>query len=285
MTRLAQLVLALAGLVLALALALARRDRRGGPPWGRRLAATALGLLAGLGCADRGNAAGGRKDPVDPQQPRTGLDARPERQRLQALAADGDALAARDASDAGLEGSERWRRVRTTWREAEEVASGRRGAYPFDTRGKEDLLAALERAMEDTARLADERLLSAPEAALATEELAALVAGVRAKRPTEMVRATCYKPAMFTPAQASLERLRARLPSLEKLAAGGALHAAVVRKVVAAARADLAAVEAARGEASAGAPGGRNDDPGTAARAVEAALSRIEARLPPEAAP
>jgi hypothetical protein len=427
MTRAAQLLLALAGVLVLAALALARRDRSRGPPWRRRLVTAGLGLLAALGCSDRGNAATPPAPPT-PSQDRAGLDARIEWQRLQALAEEGDAiasgqrgpypfdakgkqrldarfvatgadldalvaaglldraeaellawrlgklrgavarfmtveeqpvmcyapmpprdvaresadrlrerlpilerlvaaralhprvlaklleaaeedrralaeaagataeqrevlsaagaaldaLATRVTADAALEASECWRRVRTVWAEAEEVASGRRGPYPFDARGKEQLLVALGRAREDVLALAGERLLSAPEAALATEELAALTAGVQAKRPTEALQATCYKPVPFTPDGPSLARLRERLPHLERLASGGVLHPVVVRKLVAAARADLAVVASA--EAAAGKGGKGRAEAHATARAVEAALRRVEARLPPEPA-
>ncbi len=208
------LLLAVAGLAVVVAFAALGYDvyraARTGPRWRRRLVAAGLALLAMLGIpACEGTRAG------DPPAPTAGP--------------------ARSLADAP-----EWKRLTAVWREAEEVASGKRGAYPFDRKGKEKLLARLKQAEADVAALQAAGLVTAPEAGLLTADLARLTRGVGRKRPTELRMATCYKPIMVIPARDSLGRLTARLPLLQQLAEGGKLHADVVRKALVSVEADLA---------------------------------------------
>ncbi|MHC5056269.1 MAG: hypothetical protein ACYTKD_16335, partial [Planctomycetota bacterium] len=151
----------------------------------------------------------------------------PDVPRAEAEGEDGAAVPAK-----GLEATDEWQRLVTVWREAEEIASGKRGDYPFDEAGKKRVLAELDRAARDVEALSKAELLSPPEAGLLTAELATLTKGVRRKRPTEMRRATCYKPMMVVPARESLKRLKARLPMLEALAAKGVVKNDVIRRVL-----------------------------------------------------
>ena len=89
----------------------------------------------------------------------------------------------------------------------------------------------------------DAGLLTPVEAELLKKELARLRVGVEAKRPTEMRNATCYTPMPFAPGQESLDRLRDRLPLLEKLASSEMLQPQVVAKVLGAIEADIATLE------------------------------------------
>ncbi|MHC4506214.1 MAG: hypothetical protein ACYTFI_23205 [Planctomycetota bacterium] len=123
-----------------------------------------------------------------------------------------------------------WKRLTDAWARAEKAVSGPRFSYPFDAKGKEKLLADLAAAGRDVATLERAELLSAPEAGLLTKDLATLTRGVRMKRPTEMRRATCYKPMMFVPARESLKRLEDRMALLEELAAQGEVREVVVRR-------------------------------------------------------
>jgi hypothetical protein len=211
--RLLNIVLAIAGVLVVAAIAVlgydAYRAARTGPRWRRRLVGAGLMLLAALGipgCSSAAEAPAGQSEP----------------------------------DSKGLAGSPEWKRIEPTWREADEVASGRRGPYPFDEAGQKKLLGALAAAVEDVDALLRRGILNDAEAGLLKQDLAQLTHGVQAKRPTELKMATCYKPMMYLPARDSMERLTARLPLLENLAASEKVHAAVARKVLASIERDIA---------------------------------------------
>ena len=187
------------------------RSARTGPRWKRRLVAAGLALLAMLGipACEEATEAG------DPPAPTAG----PART---------------------LAGAPEWARLTATWREAEEAASGKRGAYPFDRKGREKLLADLKQAEADVAALQTAGLVTAPEAGLLAGDLAQLTRGVQGKRPTELKMARCYNLMIVIPARDSMGRLAARLPLLRQLARSEKLHPGVVRKVLASVEADLA---------------------------------------------
>ncbi len=208
------IVLALFGLLVIAALALmgcnVYHAARTGPRWRRRLVGAGLSLLALLGVPPAASAA---EAPA----------------KLVA------------AESKPLTDSPEWKSLDATWREASEIASGKRGPYPFDEAGKARALAALESAGKDVAALQAKGLVSEAEAGLLGIELGRLSRGVQAMRPTEMRNATCYKPmSLGYQARQTVERLAARLPLLEKLAGAQQLRPAVARKVLAAVEADLA---------------------------------------------
>ncbi len=211
------ILLTVAGLLLIAALALLGHDvhraARTGPRWRRRLVAAGLALLAMLGAAPAASAA---------EAPG------------KLVAADGKPLA----------DSREWKALDAAWREASEVASGKRGPYPFDEAGKKRLLAALEAAAKGVAALQAKAQIAEAEAGLLRIELGRLAGGVEAMRPTELRNATCYKPmSLGYRAKQSVDRLAARLPLLEKLAGAQQVQAAVVRKVIAAVESDLATLD------------------------------------------
>lgn len=117
-----------------------------------------------------------------------------------------------------LDQTESGKSLMKIWEEAEEVAGGKRGEYPFDEKGKKRLLGDLERAKGLIDDLVKTNVYQAAEGDLLKIDLQQLVIGVQEKRPTEMQMATCYEPMMPTPLKESFERLAARLPFLEKLA-------------------------------------------------------------------
>ena len=158
------------------------------------------------------------------------------RQRLESVPASPAAANSKEV----LADSKDWQRITATWRESEAIASGKRGAYPFNEKGRKQALAAIDRAVADVGALRQQGQLSEAEAGLLRLDLAELKRGVQAKRPTEMRMATCYEPMMMTPARDSMTRLAARLPLLGKLAAAETLQPGVVRKVLASVEADLA---------------------------------------------
>jgi len=188
-----------------------------------------------------GSGVRGGEPPMDPDEEQTlrkeaWQKVRELRQRL-----DSSTSGSTDARTGGaLADSGTWKRVAATWRESEEIASGKRGAYPFNERGKKRALAAIDQAVTDVGALQQAGHLAEAEAGLLTLDLAQLKRGVEAKRPTEMRMATCYDPMAMTPARDSMKRLAARLPLLEKLAAAETLQPGVVRKVLASIEADHA---------------------------------------------
>ena len=179
------------------------RASQTGPRWRRRLVEAGLLALAALGlpaALAQGPEAG---------QPATERPAaRRERPDLSQL--------------------EPWHQAAAIWRRAEDVASGARGPYPFDEKGKARLLDDLARAGRIVDDLLAGGLLNEPETGLLKADLAVLVRGVEAKRPTELREATCYRPMAVIPARDSLERLEARLPMLEKLAASDKVSPEVI---------------------------------------------------------
>lgn len=212
-------LLGVAGILLLGVLALAGVDAhaaaRSGPRWRRVLAAAGLCLLASCGFGPAG--------------------------REPASAA--PAAAAGGAATDDLRQDARWKQLSSAWQEASEIASGKRGAYPFDQAGQKRVLASLAKAAANVDALRKAGLLSEPEAGLLKKELDVLVVGVQSKRPTEMKLATCYKPMMVQPARESLDRLAERLPVIEKLVESRTLHPAAVSRVLGAIEADLATLK------------------------------------------
>ncbi|MFZ5788267.1 MAG: hypothetical protein ACOY3Y_17670 [Acidobacteriota bacterium] len=139
--------------------------------------------------------------------------------------------------------SAEWRALEAAWKEAEAVASGSRGQYPFSEAGQKRLLEQLASAGRGLDALVKAGLLSAPAAELLKKDLALLDGKVRAFRPTNMKGATCYEPMpLRVPQRESLERLRARVPLVLRLEAGGTLPRAVLEKLITGLERDLAEV-------------------------------------------
>jgi hypothetical protein len=214
------ITLVVAGFAVALLLAILGVDLiracRTGPQWKRRLVGAGLVLLMALGFA-----------------PASGCNTAAEEGTPAAFA--DPATPAKELSE-----SKGWQRILAAWNEAEEIASGKRGDYPFDEKGKKQALANLTQAEADAADLQKAKLITEPEAGLLLKDLAVLTAGVQAKRPTEMKMATCYEPMRIQPGHDSFQRLSDRLPLLEKLAAAETLRREVVEKVLVSIEADIA---------------------------------------------
>jgi hypothetical protein len=232
------LLIAAAGLMVLIVL-LARgldtqRAAESGPRWRRQLVCAALFLLGCLGCSSGTKPApppsAASQPPekaIPPEQPATKTVSRAQ-------------ATAPVVAGQSLDETPQWQYVTAVWREAEEVASGKRGDYPFDEKGKKDLLAAIQVATSVIGKLSAAGTLSAPEAQLLTKDLGKLEAGVQFKRPTELRNATCYEPMLLLlPAGESLKRLRVRIPLLQKLAAEGKVHLAALEKVLPPIEADL----------------------------------------------
>lgn len=156
-----------------------------------------------------------------------------------ALSAIGSGAPANDELPATRE----WKRLTVAWKDAEEVASGKRGDYPFNERGQKKMLDSLAKSTEDVNALLKKGLLSESESGLLKVDLARLARGVQSKRPSERKQATCYKPMMFRPGEESMERLSERLPLLDKLAYSRKLHPDVVARLLVQIEADLATLE------------------------------------------
>jgi hypothetical protein len=221
--RLTIALVAILGLVLVSVLVIlgrdARRSAERGPRWKRRLVEAGLVCLALLGVAgcgkDRAPQGGGATAGPPPVV----------------------------ASGGELSQTPQWKHLTGAWREAEEVASGKRGDYPFDEAGKKKLLADLAAAGKGVEALRAAGSLIDAEAGLLQKDLALLTSGVQEKRPTEMRMATCYEPMAYTmPVEGSMARLSERLPLLEELAVGETLRPEVIEKVLATVERDVATI-------------------------------------------
>jgi len=213
------ILLVVAGFAVAILLVMAGVDLvracRTGPKWKRRLIGAGLVLLMAMGFSPAG-----------------GCSATSEETTPAAFA--DPATPARELSE-----SKGWQRILAAWNEAKEIASGKRGDYPFDEAGKKRLLEDLKKAEADTAALQKAKLITQPEAGLLLKDLAVLTAGVQFKRPTEERNFTCYDMMTIRPGQSSFNSLSDRLPLLEKLAAAETIHPEVVEKALASIEADI----------------------------------------------
>ncbi len=218
MHRIGPLPLLLGGfLVVSIALLLGidmRRAARRGPRWRRRLIGAGLATLAAIGLL-----------PAAEASPRSA----------------GERLRVLCAGDEDLAGTEEWKSIEATWAEAEEVASGKRGDYPFDQAGKDRLLGDLKKTDERIGALVQRGLLSESEAGLLRKDRDEMKSGVEEKRPKEMENATCYE-GMALPVQArlSFQDLSTRLPLIEGIVKDGKVHPAAAKKVLVSVEADLA---------------------------------------------
>jgi hypothetical protein len=213
-TLLPSLLLGLVGLLVLGLIVLRRRDpwraTEAGPRWRRRLVSAALALLALLGFTPPGVAA-------------------PKPSRKPTL-----------AKASPLERTAEWSSIQATWKEAEEIASGKRGSHPFDRKGKQRMLERLADAEKQVDALARQGVISAGGAGLLKQDLQTLTIGVQGKRPTEMRNATCYRPMMHRPDHDAYRRIKQRLPLLEQLARATKIQPVVLRKVLVTVEADLA---------------------------------------------
>jgi len=211
--RLAGILAAALGICLAAALLMVgsdlRRSSRTGPRWKRRLVGAGLLALALIGV------------PACSEKPQTGGETKES------------SASQRQPKPDDLAQSLRWKHLVATWREASEIASGRRGPYPFNEAGKKRILEELAAVQGDLDVLQEAELLTRAEAGLLRKDLPVLVEGVQAKRPTEMRSATCYIPLPFVPpARQSMKSLAERLALLQELAQSLKLHPEAVSKIL-----------------------------------------------------
>ncbi|MHC5037949.1 MAG: hypothetical protein ACYTHM_11600 [Planctomycetota bacterium] len=178
------------------------------------------------------------------------------RRKAQALLASLRGVLSGEAPEAEREsplaGHPAWQRFMNAWMEGKEVTSGRRGSYPFDREGKARLLRSLEAAGADLDLLAKEGLISVPGAGLLKMEIPQLANSVRALRPKEMVRATCYRPAPPPRGgeiiRGSTRFLKERVALLEQLAAEKKLRPEVIQKALGGIESHLGRMERERGD-------------------------------------
>jgi hypothetical protein len=138
-----------------------------------------------------------------------------------------------------------WSDIETTWKEGEEIATGKRGAFPFNEAGKKKILAELQNLFPRIDGLVSSGKLGEPVAAVLRLDLQEIIQGVSAKRPTELSVATCYSPSFIDPARTSLKRLEARVLLLRKISNTAQLPRPVLVKVFTQFRADLTFLEQA----------------------------------------
>jgi cob(I)alamin adenosyltransferase len=138
-----------------------------------------------------------------------------------------------------LEETDAWKNLTALWAFGGEIAAGRRGPFPFNTRQQEQLLADLQIVRKNVAAMENAGLFSAAEAGLLGLNLDAMITRIQQFRPEELRMATCYQPVRMVSPNESVERLAARLPLLEKLAASKTLHREVVEKVLVSIETDI----------------------------------------------
>lgn len=169
--------------------------------------------------------------------------------------------------------------------EAKAVASGKRGEHPFDRKGKERLLAAMDEAEQDVDALVTAGTISEGAGGLWKQDLRLLAARVGEYRPAEMKNTSCYEPMpMPIKAHKSMVRLKARAASLEKLAVAKKLNPEVVKKVLVQVEEDLAVLQ------SEGELADLRDDKARAearelAKQADAHLQRVKAALNSQGSP
>ena len=141
-------------------------------------------------------------------------------------------------STAGLATDGSWKRLLKTWQQADDVAQGRAGHFPFDARGKARLLADLAKVHQQFALLSDRGLLNASELSLLTAELERLTQAVHLRKSSEEVgRTDTATPS--APAKESLHYLSEVVRHLETLIGEDQLHSEAVELVLAHVSADL----------------------------------------------
>ena len=123
-------------------------------------------------------------------------------------------------SPVSAEEAGRWQALGKTWQEADEIATGKRGPFPFNREGKKKILQELADLNGTIDALVTDKVVTAVEGELLKLDLKVLVNGVEEKRPKELEVATCYEPMMWTPELDSLDRLEKRLPLLSRLEPG-----------------------------------------------------------------
>jgi hypothetical protein len=148
------------------------------------------------------------------------------------------ASAGETLKDTGEDGAE----LLKTWAEAEDVASGKRGPYPFDGNGKQALQQSLQKAKDRVSAMVGKGLLKKSEGDLLLMDLDELIVGVQHKRTIGMEGATCYKPMMIQPFTNSVKRIQTKIPLLEKLA-GSKVSPIVLEKALTRLEADLDVVK------------------------------------------
>ena len=194
--------------------------------------------------------------------------------------AGGAATSSTMAAQSDLADTRQWKQLTAAWREAEEIASGSRGGHPFTPSGKKKVLQSLADASVGADLLQTAGLLSSPEAGLLKEDLVVLARKVESFRATDMRNATCYLMSIPT-AKVSADRLSARLPLLEKLAAQQTIHPEVLDKILNNLEADLKDVRENKAPLS---PADRKQAD-QVARDVRVQLEKIRARMSGKTSP
>ncbi len=230
------LVLGIVGVAAVVLLVILRTNvdhqARTGPRWKKRLLAAGIMLLAafGMGPACKGGGTPASTSNKGPKSADPGPDMGPGGMGPAGMGPAGKRPAPRPT---GYVGTAEWKQIQNVLKEAEAIAAGKRGAYPFDRAGKKQILAALQKAQRNADALATKKLLALSEVGLLKVDLAQLRAKVATFRPTERRMTSCYqKVARPKAAEVSMGRLKARLPLLKKLAALQKLHPVVVNKVL-----------------------------------------------------
>jgi hypothetical protein len=192
----------------------AARSIESGPRWKRRLLTAGIMLMTALGFSSCLKA---------------------KKIELSSVSATEQMKAQTGAVD--LQDDPAWNQIAAAWKEAEEIGSFKRGAYPFDRAGKWDLLNSLEEADANLLKLQYAGKLGKPEMVYLGTELQRLSQGVQGVRTTEELNMTCYMPGFILgkpkplPSKKALNYLQDRLLLVQKMTESNTLNPAVAAKV------------------------------------------------------
>jgi hypothetical protein len=126
------------------------------------------------------------------------------------------------------------------WREAEATVALRYGDYPFDSEGRSALLLSIENSLAGIVRLTEAGMITKLEAELLTAGLEERLREVPHVQIYEYRLLSCYLLGPVGPSpQNSFERLKRRVPLLQKLAREGTIHRSVLEALRPSLEADL----------------------------------------------
>ena len=132
----------------------------------------------------------------------------------------------------GLHNSVHWKQFSSTWNEAEDIAAGRLGDYPFKRKGKKRLLAGLTLCSLSIDALEHDSTINTAEAGLLKKDIARLVDCISNFRTIEEADSDTRKTSIKTPALVSMTLLRERLDLLGQLAQAKSFNRTVVEKIL-----------------------------------------------------
>ena len=144
--------------------------------------------------------------------------------------ADGQADSSHGGDD--INSSAHWKKFSKTWQEAEDIAVGRLGDFPFNRKGKARMLDAIAMCATHIDALESDTTINAAEAAMLRKDTDRLARAVEEKRTIEQADEPKTRTTIKVPAMASMIMLRERLGLLGQLAQANRLHSDVIEMIL-----------------------------------------------------